>query len=78
MVWITYDPGLTGANDVAQLRTVAQAFPRDVILSSRPDNTSPVTVVSWGRILRFDHADVGAIRRFIEVNRDRSPEPGVR
>ena len=42
------------------------------------ENRIAIGVVSWGRLLRLDRPDKAAIEDFIKVNRDRSPEPGIR
>lgn len=78
MVWITYSPELVTADDIEALRGIAGDHGGDTILSPRPLNTVPIAVVSWGRILRLESVDAGAIEDFINVNTNRSPEPGVR
>lgn len=78
MVWISYSPDLVSDADIEALRGIADDHGGDTILSPRPLNTLPIAVVSWGRILRLDAVDSGAIEDFIEVNTNRSPEPGVR
>lgn len=78
LVWITYNPDLVSPDDVKKLENIQGANSRDVILSPRPENRIAIGVVSWGRLLRLDKPDEKAINDFIKVNRDRSPEPGVR
>ena len=78
IVWISYNPELVDAGGVELLRDVYDSDRRDVIVSHRAENTSAVTIVSWGRILRFESVDVDGLREFIRTNRNRSPEPGIR
>lgn len=78
MIWISYNKDLLPAAEVQKLEAIQGAHSRDVVLSPRPENTSPISVASWGRLLELDRVDAQAINNFIEVNRDRSPEPGVR
>jgi hypothetical protein len=66
------------ARDIETLSSIASAHGEDTILSPRPLNRMPIAVVSWGRILRLDGLDAGAIENFIKVNTNRAPEPGVR
>jgi hypothetical protein len=78
IVWISYNRDLVSPGDLKTLERIQGAHSRDVILSPRPENRMAIAVVSWGRILRLDKADEQAITEFISVNRDRSPEPGLR
>ncbi len=78
MIWISYNKDKLGAADVAKLTSIQRAHSRDVLLSPRPENSTPIAVGSWGRLLRLDAVDEKAINDFIDTNRDRSPEPGVR
>jgi len=78
LIWIAYQPDLVTPEDLKVLRGVQDRFSRDVIVSPRPQNETPVTALSWGRILRMDTADDDLLRDFVRSNRDRSPEPGIR
>lgn len=78
VIWFTYHPTLVSDDDLDALRSVAGDFGRDVILSPRPENAMPIAAASWGRLLSLDEADRDTLRRFVETNRNRSPEPGVR
>lgn len=78
MVWITYNRDKITPEDLKTLEGIQSDHSRDVILSPRPENQTTIGVVSWGRLLRLDKADKKAISDFVSVNRDRSPEPGVR
>jgi hypothetical protein len=35
----------------------------------------PVSVTSWGRLLRFERFEVGQARAFVQANRNKAPEP---
>jgi hypothetical protein len=78
MVWITYSPDILSGEQVERLERIARDFSADVLLSPRPENAMAVAAVSWGRILRLDEVAEDELRDFIRVNRNRSPEPGVR
>jgi hypothetical protein len=78
MVWITYNKDMISPKDLKTLEGIQSDNSRDVLLSPRPENRIAIGVVSWGRLLRLDAVDKKAIEDFIKVNRDRSPEPGVR
>lgn len=78
MIWISYNRDLLPAAEIQKLEGIQEQHSRDVVLSPRPENTSPISVASWGRLLKLDTVNAQAINDFIEVNRDRSPEPGVR
>ncbi|MEE8338342.1 MAG: DUF3105 domain-containing protein [Dehalococcoidia bacterium] len=78
IVWISYNPELVDAGQIAVLEDVADDFRGDVILAPRPQNARSVYAVSWGRVLGMDGVDGERLREFVRTNRDRSPEPGVR
>ena len=78
IVWISYNPDKVDAGAVTALKRVAQAYPRDAILSPRPDNSMPIALASWMRLLRQDTLDEQQMRDFIVTNRNRSPEPFAR
>lgn len=81
VVWFSYNPELISEDLLEVLRDVAGDFRRDVILSPRPQNDSAIYAVSWGRVLKIDGTAGGEeqlLRDFVETNRNRSPEPGVR
>ena len=78
MVWITYQPDDVSAETLEVLDGIASDFGRDVILSPRLENSSPIIVVSWGQRLVMDGVDEQLVRDFVTTNRNRSPEPGLR
>ena len=78
LIWFTYSPAVATADDIATLQAVFDEFSNDVIVSPRPANEAAVTAASWGRLLTLDSADEELLSEFVETNRNRSPEPGVR
>ncbi len=78
MVWISYQPDEVTAPTFETIEGIASDFGRDVILSPRVENSSPIIVVSWGRRLVMEDVDEQLVRDFITTNRNRSPEPGLR
>lgn len=78
MVWISYLPDELSAEELDTLTDIASDFDRDVLMSPRLENSSPVIVVSWGQRVVMDEVNEQAIRDFITTNRNRSPEPGLR
>lgn len=78
VVWLAYSPELIDAEGLEGLRALAKEYSNDVILSPRPANDVVLYAVSWGRRLEAAPSDADLLRTFIETNRNRSPEPGIR
>lgn len=79
IVWITYRADLIAPADLEVLKRVAAAHPDDVLLSPRPANSGPASIVSWGRRLNLTAPiSMMAVESFVVANVDKSPEPGVR
>ena len=78
ILWISYQPNLVDEKTVNALRNIAEEFSSDVILSPRPQNVMPIALASWGRLLPMRSLNEELAREFINTNRNRSPEPGVR
>lgn len=78
IIWISYNPDLVTSEDLAAMGRVAGEHSRDVILSPRPENSMPIAIASWGRLLRMDSADEDLLNQFVQTNVNRSPEPGLR
>jgi hypothetical protein len=75
-VWISYNPTLLSATDLARLEAFVTAGGTDagVILTPRARNTSAIAVASWARLLTLDTLDLVQIRAFINTNRGKAPE----
>ncbi len=80
-VWISYDPNLISADDLAALTALVQNGSPNangggvgVILTPRQDNDNMIALVSWARLLTLDSYDATTIRDFVETNRGHSPE----
>lgn len=79
MVWFSYNPDLVSEEDLQAIMDVADDYSNDTIVSPRPDNGEALYVVSWGRRMLIESpVDQDLLRQFIEANRNRSPEPGIR
>ena len=78
MIWISYRPDLLTEEQIQTLREFGEDRSDDVIVSPRPQNAAPITVASWLRILTLDEPDTALFEQFVDTNRNRSPEPGVR
>lgn len=79
MVWISYRPDLLSADELGVLKETAKTYRNDVVLSPRAANNEPVSVVSWERRMRVAlPLQTELLRAFVETNRNRSPEPGIR
>jgi hypothetical protein len=79
MVWFSYNPELITPEDLEAVIDVAEEYSNDTIVAPRPDNEGALYALSWGRRLQIESpVDRDLLREFIETNRNRSPEPGVR
>jgi hypothetical protein len=74
-VWISYNPGLIGA-DLAALQQLVLGFGRrdGVVLTPRPADGTMLALASWAHLLPLNSFDAGLIRKFIMVNRGHAPE----
>ncbi|MGY1821787.1 DUF3105 domain-containing protein [Geodermatophilus sp. SYSU D00079] len=78
-VWITYDPALAGADDVATLTDLTEGT-HGLMLSPYPDLGSTVTVQAWNHALRLDDVDDPRLAEFAALfagNPETTPEPGA-
>ena len=74
-VWISYDPGLGGAD----VRRLARLLPQNGIMAPYPGLPAPVVVTVWGRQLRLAGADDERLARFVADfgHGETAPEPGA-
>lgn len=80
-VWISYDPALISATDLAALeKLVRDGSPSTngggvgVILTPRAANDTAIALASWARLLTLDSYNPTTIRNFVETNRGKAPE----
>ncbi len=78
LIWISYRPDGVSEAQLNALKDLTGDQRRDVILSPRPLNKDAVVVTSWGQRQIVDPGDTDEIKKFIESNLNRSPEPAVR
>uniref|UniRef100_UPI004048B90D DUF3105 domain-containing protein n=1 Tax=Yoonia sp. TaxID=2212373 RepID=UPI004048B90D len=72
-IWITYRPDLDQAS-LRQLREIAARYPNAVLMSPRPENDSPIAIVSWGRMMTLESVDAESVDRYIRTYVNNSPE----
>ncbi|HEV8601397.1 MAG TPA: DUF3105 domain-containing protein [Patescibacteria group bacterium] len=71
-IWIAYKSDLDSSS-IAQLKDFAKRY-RKIIVEPRDANDSNIALAAWGRLLKLDKYDEGAIVRFIEAFHDKGPE----
>jgi thiol-disulfide isomerase/thioredoxin len=72
-IWITYRPDLEQSS-LRQLREITARYPNAVLMSPRPENDSPIAIVSWGRVMRLESVDAENIDLYIRTYVNNSPE----
>jgi len=76
-VWISYDPTIISATDLARLRALVETFGgsrHGILLTPRTANDKAIALVSWAHLQELDSFDAAAIGNFIIANRGHSPE----
>lgn len=81
-VWIAYKPDLN-AESVDKLVEIAKDYGSKIIMTPRSANDSPVALVAWQYLLKFDIIDENIVRQFIEAHRgvagpERIPDNGFK
>jgi Protein of unknown function (DUF3105) len=76
VVMVQYRPGLDPAQ-VSALEALGRSYSSHVIVAPYPNLPTPVAATAWTKLLRLDRADVGKLRRFIDLFRQKGPEAGV-
>lgn len=72
-IWISFkDAG--DAEVVDALVALAREYRTKVIVTHRPGNDSRIAVVAWGRVMKLDRFDRGAIVDFINRFKNKGPE----
>jgi hypothetical protein len=72
-IWITYKDDQDAAV-VNPLVALAREFPRKLVVTHRPTNDSPIAVAAWGRLMKLDRYDRGAIVDFYNRFKNKGPE----
>lgn len=72
-IWISYKDS-TDEELIGQLRDITDDYTLKVILTPRPQNDAPIAVAAWGRVLKLEAFDRGAIIDFIRAFINRGPE----
>lgn len=63
------------ATQTAQLKEIFnKVFVGKKIMTPRDSLDAPLTLTSWGRLLKLQTIDEGQIKAFMETNEDRGPE----
>jgi hypothetical protein len=80
-VWISYNPTLLSASDLAALQQLirdgvgnADGSGAGIILTPRSANTTAIVMASWAHLQTLNSFDATAVRNFIETNRGHAPE----
>lgn len=71
-VWISYKE-IDGAVK-SELEKIARTNVK-VIVTPRSANDASIAIASWGRLQKLEKFDETAIMKFINANRNKSPEP---
>ncbi len=72
-VWLSYrDADDQEALDL--LRDIQRRYPQNVIVTYRPQNSTRIAAVAWGRLLALDEPDADQLYAFVLRYRNRAPE----
>ena len=72
-VAIQYKPDLD-PEQIKQIEEIVRSYDSHVLSAPYPQMESPITVTSWGRMMKLDSVDEPAIREYIEVFGQKAPE----
>jgi Protein of unknown function (DUF3105) len=78
-VWITYDPELLGADDVAALSAAVRGT-YGLMMSPYPGLGTAVSLQAWNHSLRLDDVEAPRLAQFTRLltgNPENTPEPGA-
>lgn len=73
-VMIQYDPVQVDPADIAAVEAIAKSYDSHVISAPYGGMETPITVSSWGKLIRLDSLDEPAIREYIDEFRQKAPE----
>jgi len=71
-IWISYKE--IDEASVGTLERIGRDNGGSVVVSPRSANDAPIAVASWGRLMKLDTVDEEAIREYIMLNKNKSPE----
>lgn len=72
-IWISYKD--VDEETKSKIKSIAEKYPRAVIVTPRPENDAKISIASWGRLIKMDSLDEGLVERFIRSNINKAPEP---
>ena len=78
-VWVTYNPDLVTADDIATLGELVEGTPYRM-MSPYAGQESPISIQAWNHQLTVDAADDPRLAEFADAltqNEDNTPEPGA-
>lgn len=73
-IWISYTSSVSQST-LDRVRSLAQQYPKSVIVTKRDPNDAPIAVASWGQLMELQEFDSDRITTFIKENMNNSPEP---
>lgn len=71
-IWLSYKPSLP-ADQIILLKDFAKRY-RKVIVTSREENDSNISLAAWTRVQKLDSFDERTVIQFIEAHYDQGPE----
>jgi len=72
-IWIAYRPDLP-KEDIEKLANIAKSYGSKIVMTSRPNNPTPIAIVAWEYLLKLDHFNEQQIKDFIDDHRGKGPE----
>jgi Protein of unknown function (DUF3105) len=76
VIMVQYKPDLDAAQ-VSQLEALGRSYSSHVIVAPYPGLRTAVAATAWTKLMPLDSADTGKLRRFIDLYRQKGPEPGI-
>jgi hypothetical protein len=73
-IGIHYDPEKVKLPDVRRIEDLVADYDSHVLSMPYAGMETPITVTSWGELMRLDSLDVGAMREYIDAFREKGPE----
>ena len=76
VIMVQYRPDLDPAQ-VSQLQALGRSYTSHVIVAPYPGLRTAVAATAWTKLMALDSADLGKIRKFIDLYRQKGPEAGI-